>query len=373
MKPLAWLLLICAAAITLAGPNRSTAQDKADSVTGAVTAIDTAHKQVTLNNGPGLFVSVQTDDQTVFLRLPAGERTLSKATPTTFDEIAIGDRVLAHGTKSGQTFSAQRLIVMQLAEVAKKRERDLDEWKRRGIGGVVRAVNSQTGEITLELRGANAGTRIPVETSGASFRRYVAGSLRFEDARASKLEDVHAGDQLRALGDRNGDTNRFVAEQIVSGAFKTIGVTITEVDQRTGQIHATTLDQKQPVLISINNDSVLRRISPPVAAAIAQKAKGDAAKPLTTQTGQKSAQPVIDVQQMIDTLPVVSVSELKPGDVLAVTGAVAGDDAHLVAIKVAAGVDLVLKALAPAAGKPQIVRLSAGLPAVFDFSVIPIN
>jgi hypothetical protein len=44
-----------------------------------------------------------------------------------------------------------------------------------------------------------------------------------------------------------------------------------------------------------------------------------------------------------------------------VTGAIENDDAHLVAIKVAAGVDLVLKALAPAPGRPQAVRLSAGL------------
>jgi len=59
--------------------------------------------------------------------------------------------------------------------------------------------------------------------------------------------------------------------------------------------------------------------------------------------------------------------------VLAVTGAVEPDESRLVAIKLAAGVDLVLKALAPPPGKPQVVRLSAGLPTVFDFSVIPIN
>ena len=76
---------------------------------------------------------------------------------------------------------------------------------------------------------------------------------------------------------------------------------------------------------------------------------------------------------MIDTLPSVSLSDIKPGDVLAVTGAVEKDESRLVAIKLAAGVDLVLKALAPAPGKPQVVRLSAGLPTVFDFSVIPIN
>ena len=173
-----------------------------------------------------------------------------------------------------------------------------------------------------------------------------------------------------------------------ASAFKTIGVTVTSVDQSTGQINAATLDQKKPVTISINKDSVLHRIPPPVATAIALKAKGDAGKPSApppvagkgdpgkspaTTAGPKASQPVIDVQQMIDSLPTVTLADIKPGDVLAVTGAIGDDDAHLVAIKVAAGVDLVLKALAPAPGKPQSVRLSAGLPTVFDFSVIPVN
>ena len=125
----------------------------------------------------------------------------------------------------------------------------------------------------------------------------------------------------------------------------------------------------------MNKESSLRRISPPVAAAIAQKAKADSAKPANGQTAapKPTTQPVIDIQHLIDTLPVVSLADIKPGDVLAVTGAVEKDESHLVAIKLAAGVDLVLKALSPAPGKPQIVRLSAGLPTVFDFSVIPIN
>jgi hypothetical protein len=85
---------------------------------------------------------------------------------------------------------------------------------------MVRDINAQTGEIVLELRGANAGTRLSIATSKANFRRYLPGSLRFEDARASKLSDVHLGDQLRALGDKNGAN--FVAEQIVAGTFKTV-------------------------------------------------------------------------------------------------------------------------------------------------------
>ena len=68
-----------------------------------------------------------------------------------------------------------------------------------------------------------------------------------------------------------------------------------------------------------------------------------------------------------------SLADLKTGDVLAVTSAVGKDETRLTAIKLAAGVDLVLKAMTPQPGKPQLVRLSAGLPAVFDFSVVPIN
>jgi len=366
MKRCALLLFV-----TLALWCTAAAQPKLDSVVGAITEIDKASHTLTVKTDSGENVKMTTDEATACLRIPAGERTLSKAEPIKFDDISIADRVLAHGTKTSSGFVAQRVVVMPVAEVARKREHDLDEWKRRGIGGMVRAVNAQTGEITLELRGANAGTRLSVTTGKANFRRYLAGSLRFEDARASQLSDIHIGDQLRALGDKNGDG--FIAEQIVFGAFKTVGVTVVDIDQQKGEIHATTLDQKKRITIFFNKDSVLRRISPPVATAIAQKTKGDAAKSPPVQTEQKPSAQVIDVQQMIDTLPTVALTDIKTGDVLAVTGAVENDEARLVAIKVAAGVDLVLRALAPAPGRPQSVRLSAGLPPGFDFSVIPVN
>ena len=372
MKCVVVFILIYATALALSGLNQTNAQDKADSLVGVVSSIDTTNGTLMIKTDAGPAILIQADQNTTYLRLPAGDRTLSKATPTKLAEIVINDRVLVHGSKAAQAFLAQRVIVMPAAEVAKKREHDLDEWKRRGIGGIVREVNPQSGEITLELRGTGAGLRMPIQTTKATFRRYLPGSLRFEDARASKVDEVHVGDQLRALGDKSVDAKTFDAEQIVSGAFKTIGVTVTALDNSTGKITAATLDQKKPVTISINKDSVLHRIPPAIATAIAQKAKGEAGK-APAQPGAKPGQSVIDVQQMIDSLPTVSLTDIKPGDVLAVTGAVDNDDSHLVAIKVAAGVDLVLKALAPPPGRPQTVRLSAGLPAVFDFSVIPVN
>src|SRR5438477_3534013 len=123
------------------------AQQKVESMVGAVAQIDTDARTAALKTDSGEIVKVTTDESTACLRIPAGERTLSKAAPIKFADISIGDRVLAHGVKRDRVFIAQRLVVMPIAEVAKKREHDLDEWKRRGIGGMVREVNSQTGEI----------------------------------------------------------------------------------------------------------------------------------------------------------------------------------------------------------------------------------
>ena len=176
-------------------------QQKVESVVGAVAEIDKSSKRATIRSDSGEMITVKTDDNSVCLRIPAGEKTLSKAVPTQFADITIGDRILVHGTKTDQGFVAQRLVVMPAAEVARKREHDLDEWKRRGVGGIVRDVNTQTGEITLELRGAGAGGRLGIETTKANFRRYLAGSLRFEDATASTFAEIKIGDSHVMLAD----------------------------------------------------------------------------------------------------------------------------------------------------------------------------
>ena len=315
----------------------------------------------------------------MYLRIPAGEKTLAKAVPIQFADIAVGDRVLSHGTKTEQDFLAQRLVVMPKVEIEKKRAHDLDEWRRRGIAGIVKDLNAQTGEINLELRGPGAVGRIMITAAQADFRRYTPGSIRFEDAAASRFADLKAGDQLRALGDKSADGRSFKAEEIVSGAFKTIGVTVTEIDLQKNEIKTITLDQKKPIVIVLTKDSMLHRIPPPLATLIAQRvlankpANAGTAGPqpaaLTSKPGPPAPAPT-DVQQAIDDLPSLTIANIKAGDVLAVTSAIEKDDARLTAIKLVAGVDLVLKAMAPQPGKPQIVRLSAGLPSVFDFSVV---
>jgi hypothetical protein len=376
-------VLITAAVQLLAAAAECKAQQTADatrleSVIGAVVEINQTAKSVTIKTDAGVVVTLKADDNTVCLRIPAGEKTLARAAAIQFTDIAVGDRVLGHGSRTNQEFLARRLVVMPKAEIERKRERELDEWRKRGISGIVRELNAQTGEINLELRSAGAGGRVMITTARSQFRRYASGSLRFEDAQPGTFAEVKVGDQLRALGDKSADGRTFAAEAIVSGAFKTVGATVTEVDVQRGEIKATTLEQKKPIIISITRDSALHRIPPPLAVAIAQRSlagRPAAAPPAQTNAAQKApaAQPVVDVQQAIDALPALSLADIKAGDVFAVTSAIEKDDSHLTAIKLVAGVNLVLKAMVPQPGRPQVVRLSAGLPAVFDFSVVPIN
>src|SRR5258708_18100817 len=147
-------------------------QEKAESIIGAIAAIDPNTKSATIKTDAGAMVAVKADENTVCLRIPAGEKTLAKAAPIQFADIAVGDRVLGHGNRTGNEFRAQRLVVMPKAEVDKKRAHDLEDWRQRGIGGIVRELNAQTGGITLELRSAGAGGRLMIADRNAAFPHF---------------------------------------------------------------------------------------------------------------------------------------------------------------------------------------------------------
>jgi len=311
---------------------------------------------LTIKTDQNVSVRVESTDKTIYLRVPAGAQSLEQAAPIALADIAPGDRVLARGTHASNGFAAVRIVVLSKTDIATKRERDLEQWRTRGIAGVVKQLNPATGEMNIELRGATAASAIIVNASAAEFRRYTPTSISFEDAKQSSFAEVGVGDQLRALGDKSADGKSFKAEAVVSGSFKTIGATLNAIDLEKGEISATTLDQKKPIQISMLKDTSVRRIPAALVPALAQKVRANSQS---------------EVQQMIESLPVVPLANLKTGDVVSITGIRAKEDTRLTAIKLVAGVDAVLRAMTPQPGRPQTVRLSAGLPNAFDFSVIP--
>ena len=116
-----------------------------------------------------------------------------------------------------------------------------------------------------------------IDASAASFRRYSPDSVRFADAKPSSFADLQPGDTVRALGDKNEDGTHLKAEEVVSGAFETIAGTVDSVDPATGEVHITNLQTKKPVVVRTNQNSLLRRLDPIMAAMLARRLRPDAA------------------------------------------------------------------------------------------------
>src|SRR5206468_2561991 len=123
---------------------------------------------------------------------------------------------------------AATIIVMSKADIAQKHADERAEWEKRGIGGVITALNSASNEITIAVNGAR-----PIVIGfapGAVLRRYAQNSVKFSDARPSRFEDLQIGDQVKALGTAGEDRSRFTAEELVSGSFRTIAATVVALD-----------------------------------------------------------------------------------------------------------------------------------------------
>ena len=103
-----------------------------ENVIGEVASINKDARILAVRTDQGATIEVKAGDETACLKVPAGETTLAKALPIKFAEIGIGDRVLARGA-AGEDRIARRIVVLPKVEVDKKRERDLEEWRKRKL------------------------------------------------------------------------------------------------------------------------------------------------------------------------------------------------------------------------------------------------
>lgn len=328
---IAWLFLLArAASPALAQPPAPTR------VIGAVTNIDAGAKQLTIKTDAGAETKVALSENASYQRVPPGEKDLKNATRITLADLAAGDRVLARGAAGAESGSlvATSIVVMTKADLAKKHEADKAEWQRRGVSGVIRAINPDGKEITISTRGREGAKPLVIAASGAvDFRRYAPDSVRFSDAKPSSFADLKVGDQVRALGNKSDDGTRLTAESIVSGAFRNIAATVLSVDKASSTIRITDLDTKKPVLVRIAPDSNLRRLQPFVANMLAARLNGGATRPGVGAGGRPGGQGGGgDFEQMIERMPAVTLAELNPGDALIISSTVGAEAGKITAI-----------------------------------------
>lgn len=363
---------------------------------GVIKAINGTEITLTPESGPEVKVTVQTATQIV--RFAPGETNVNNATPIQLQDLQVGDHIRATGWAADDNLPLPvlKIVVMKHSDVEARHQQDLQDWQRRGVGGLVSDVDPAAGTVTISVTSFTGKKNIVIRSSKATvIRRYAPDSVKFDEAKPSTVKEVHPGDQVRARGDRNADGTEVAAEEIVSGSFRNVAGTVNSVDASASTVGVQDLLSRKTVLVKVTADSQLRHLPPEMAQRIAMRLKGTAAgetgaasgatpRSASGQTASPAPSPsgtadggtgalgngaggrsggAPDFQQMLSRLPASSLTDLHKGDavVLVSTEGTAGVGT---AIQLVSGVEPILQA-APNAGQAMMLApWSLGGPSV---------
>ncbi|MGA3262856.1 MAG: DUF5666 domain-containing protein [Terracidiphilus sp.] len=313
------------------------------------------------------------------MRISPGQKDLSAADTIQFSDLATGDRVLVklNPAAPGPTGEAVQIVAIKQADLAKKQQQDREDWQKRGVGGLVKSVDSAAGVIVLTSGAGTTAKTITVHTTKATIlKRYAPASVRFDEARPAPIDAIHPGDQLRARGTKNEDGAEIAAEEVISGSFRNISGTIASLDAAASTLVLKDLATKKQVTIHIPAEAQMRRLPDTMAHMLAARFKGTAAGAGTsnsdaqTQNASNGSQQRKwggqgagqgnghggDPEQMLNRLPPIQFTDLKKGDAVML---VSTDGAtEVTAITLLAGVEPLLES--PAASQSMLNNWSLG-------------
>lgn len=324
----------------------------ASQVIGEVTAMVAQLGQISIKTDKGEGVTVIVSDSTSFRKVPLGAQDLKTATRIALSDLGVGDRIIAIGRRPDDQnrIEARSVIVMSRSDLMQKRQREQDEWQKRGIGGVIIALNPASREITIRAQTVTSTKKVVVALPpGATLRRYAPGSIRFSDAQPSRIEELKIGDQVKARGTRSEDGTNFSAEELVSGSFRNLAATVIAVDADRGTIQVMDLASKIRIQARVLPDSTLRRLSPAVAKILATHVSSG-----STTASSVEGHNGRDLQSMIEALPPLSLAELKPGEAIVISSTTGDDPTQVTAITLLAGVEPLFKVSTRGGRSPDI-------------------
>ncbi len=355
---------------------------------GAIKSINA--QTITLTPDSGSDVSVMVQSATRILRVAPGEKDLKNASPIQFQDLQVGDRVLAGGAASSDgSLLASSILVMKHSDVEAQHQQDLQDWQKRGVGGLVTAVDAGAGTVTISVTGFGGTKSIAVHAAkDTKIRRYAPDSVKFDDAKASTLAEIHSGDQLRARGERSAEGTDFAAAEIVSGSFRNIAGTVNSVDAGAATLTVQDLLSKKAVVVKVTSDSQLRQLPAEMAQRIAARFKGAAMgagadsgngqvpRPAATAggTGPGGGMPsgagpgggrggAPDFQQVLSRVPAIALADLHKGDSVLVVSTEGDGGRGGTVITLVSGVDPILQAVPSASQATMLAPWSLSAPA----------
>jgi hypothetical protein len=287
-------------------------------------------------------ISVKLTPETIFKRVAPGQNDLKNAADMKMTDMALGDRVLV-SFKPGTT-DALRILVMSATDITKRNEADRLDWTKRGISGVVTSKSPTT--VLVKMRGLGGETIATVTVDGkTSYRRYNVDSVKFADAKVSKLEEVSIGDQLRARGVKSEDGLKVTAEEVVFGTFVTKAGTITAVNPDTKELAVSEIGTNKPLVIKFTADSQIKKMPGMMA--------GRGPTP-----GGPSRIP--DLSQMLERMPAATLDEFKTGEKIVVSSTKGAKPDEVTAIMLLGNADMLIQMATTPAGRGSGASASAG-------------
>jgi hypothetical protein len=316
-------------------------------------------------------VTVTVPAGTKVLVVPPGAKNLASATSGSLSDITMGDKAIVTGTAGdpAASITAVRVILMKADAIASAHAAEDAAWARGG-GGLVKSVDPAAGTIVI-----TSGLK-PVTvtvTPSTIIRRYSGDSVRFADAKVSKIDQIRPGDQLRVRGTKSADGSSITADELVTGTFRNYSGQISAIDAAAGTITLTDLTTKKKVTVAVTSSSDVHRLPAAMAAMVAAQMKGGAAG-----AGAPGAAPAgagggyggggygggrpgggggyggpgggtqragMDLSRMMSRLPAETLSGLKVGEAVMIVATLPGAESDKsTAVTLLTGVDQVLAA-----------------------------
>jgi hypothetical protein len=308
-------------------------------------------------------IDVILSDKTSYKRVSAEKPDLQAATPSALSDIGVGDKLIVTGfpSEDGKSIPARAVYLMTKADITQKQAKESEQWKTRGITGRVASVNPQTNQIEVEQRTLMGSTKITLTPKEkVKFLRYAEDSIRYDEAKASSINEIKLGDMLRALGDRGSDGASFSAEEVITGAFQTIAGTVKSIDVDKKEILVKNLQTGKDVNVLVGDASMMKRFPAEAAERMAGFQMGGGVRPVGQGAapagagGQGQASGMGrggfgsggrggNVDEMLDRFPNITAADLKPGDMIAFSSTKGTNIDRVKAIKLLAGVEPFLR------------------------------
>jgi hypothetical protein len=310
---------------------------------------------IILTTDAGGEVSVVVQDAAKLARVEPGQKDLKEAVPIALQELLPGDRILVRGQlgEDGKTVLATAVIAMKKASIAEKQAHEREEWQK-GTAGLVNNVDPASSTMLITLPGMGEKKTVTVHLSKDTIvRRYAPDSIKFDDAKPARLEQIKVGDQLRARGTRSADGSELTAAEIVCGTFRNISGTISSIDASANSITLQDLATKKTVTVRITPDSQVRKLPLPMAQHIAARLKGAAsdskggaagASASATDGPRPGAGGGGDFQQVLSRIPAATLSELHKGDAVMIVATEGGSNGVPSVVTLLGGVEPILEA-----------------------------